>query len=1041
MAEKPRVLVLTDVSTWETDDHESLIRLFAHADMFEIEGLVMTTGYSISTLNKSPENGFINIIHGVVDAYEKDLPNLIKRSGQTGHAHDDDAQKIGYWPSADYLRKRIVVGSPNRGIKFIGDDNDSAGSELLIELADEKDDRPLWIGIWGGGNTLAQAIYKVKKDRSPTEFKMFLNKLRAYAITDQDRSYKGEGHEISSHGWIYKQTGSDLKFIWDESAWKQHNGMGKSRWNQYAEHIQNHGHMGSQYPKYKYGVEGDTPAFLYIMPNGLNDPEDPTQSSWGGNFVKKGGGLWREANSCAANFKQTYPAAFNNFAARMDWAKDGKGNRNPVLDLDGDKGLTVITKTLDQGASATLDASATTDPDGDDLKFKWWVQGDAGTYRGDVKLFDTSSSKVTVEVPADAKGQTFHVICEVTDDGTHNLSSYRRVIFKATGEAPKSATSAAAAKKKSKEPVAQEAHSNAAGGKTNSFASWLREYIPVQYAGAKIADHGHWWQAKVGEPVLQISWAEIPEKTLGVVHGLYPGKALFIAKPEPSAWSEVENVKYVDGVGYYVSAYNSETMGDWNVQGIAVVQYTGEESSAAEFSAAAAKTWKELAATSGVAFRQWLFEYLPAQYPNAEMADKTYWLQGKIGDKVGAYWTEWTDEDSTLKAMEAHNLVAGKSMFIEQKGDKKQDWADNPAVTHYEGGGYYISGYDPATMSDWDGKGLSVIQFDGDSKELARVIGMGWARRRSLSVSSSVPQNSCSTGGEPAAGEPYAPFPSNVVVTKVKHFDNMCWKIAAAGGTWYFENGETDGKTGFSSAFDQAGNDWIGNDRDRGYNKSSARGGRHEYRGWPNFGNGNFNHPQRSSHSKSWWVDSSGNEIAFDDKLEGDHLVMRSSNDKYDIEYHFFPSHAAIKVLKADDKYAFLFEGPIGGEQDASVDKDFYVLKDGKHRECREGGLGYLNPEFGNKFPSPFFYLEDSDPKDTQIWYAGVKNAGPESAGDEGWRQGSNMVIFSFGRDEDKRAYTGTDAVCVFGFFDKAEHSEISGFIESRLDAPFEVSK
>ena len=37
---KPRVVVLTDISTWETDDHESLIRFLAHADMFEIEGLV-----------------------------------------------------------------------------------------------------------------------------------------------------------------------------------------------------------------------------------------------------------------------------------------------------------------------------------------------------------------------------------------------------------------------------------------------------------------------------------------------------------------------------------------------------------------------------------------------------------------------------------------------------------------------------------------------------------------------------------------------------------------------------------------------------------------------------------------------------------------------------------------------------------------------------------------------------------------------------------------------------------------------------------------
>ncbi len=294
---------------------------------------------------------------------------------------------------------------------------------------------------------------------------------------------------------------------------------------------------------------------------------------------------------------------------------------------------------------------------------------------------------------------------------------------------------------------------------------------------------------------------------------------------------------------------------------------------------------------------------------------------------------------------------------------------------------------------------------------------------------------------EPVSGMPYTPFPNKVVVTKVRHFDNMCWKIAAAGGTWYFENGETDGKTGFSSAFDQAGNDWIGNDADRGYNKSPNAGGRHEYRGWPNFGEGNFDHPQRKSGATTRWVDAKGIDVVFNGKLEGDHLIMRSANASYEVEYHFFPSHAAIKVLKADNKYAFLFEGPIGGEQEASVEKDYYVLKDGKRREVKTGGLGYLEPEFGNKFPSPYFYLVDSDPKDTQVFYAGVKNAGPDLAGDEGWRQGTNMVIFSFGRDQDKRAYTGTDAVCVFGFQNKSDHKSLSRLIEARLKSPFKATK
>ncbi len=437
---KPRVVVLTDISRWEPDDHESLIRLLAHADMFEIEGLIISTGYSIKTLTKSPEKYFINIAHHVIDAYEKDLPNLMKRSGQSGHRFDGAQQELGYWPSAEYLRSRTMFGSLNRGKKFIGDDNDSPGSNHIIKLADENDPRPIWVTVWGGGNTVAQSIYRVKRDRSAKQFKTFLGKIRVYAITDQDRAYPvsvfkshsysaRSSHSYSAHGWMREQAGEDLLFIWDESAWKAHNSTGKRNWDQYAAHIQGRGHMGSQYPKYRYGVEGDTPSFLYLMPNGLNDPDEPAQCSWGGTFKGDESNLWQPSSSCRSFFGRFYSAAFNNFAARMDWAKDGAGNRNPVIVLDGDDGIGVMTKKPKRGATVTLDASQTSDPDGDKLIFKWWIQSDAGNYPGKVSLSNRNSNVLTVKVPHDSAGKRIHVICEVIDDGEHNLSAYRRIII------------------------------------------------------------------------------------------------------------------------------------------------------------------------------------------------------------------------------------------------------------------------------------------------------------------------------------------------------------------------------------------------------------------------------------------------------------------------------------------------------------------------------------------------------------------------------------------------------------------------------------
>src|SRR5690606_31952244 len=258
-----------------------------------------------------------------------------------------------------------------------------------------------------------------------------------YSITDQDRDQRTE-FSISSHQWMRKEFENDLFFIWDECAWKFQNGTGKKNWDEYATHIQNHGNLGKVYPKYKYGVEGDTPAFLHIIPNGLNDPNNPTQAGWGGYSVWQQG----EDNTthaytnhkgdtyaiCRKYLEHFYPATFNNFAARMDWANSGKGNKNPVVVINKNNGLKSITLKPQAGKRVKLNASKSYDPEGDSLTFKWWVQPEAGSFSQSIKIENETTDTATIEIPHNSAGKTFHVICEVTDNGTHNLTSYQRII-------------------------------------------------------------------------------------------------------------------------------------------------------------------------------------------------------------------------------------------------------------------------------------------------------------------------------------------------------------------------------------------------------------------------------------------------------------------------------------------------------------------------------------------------------------------------------------------------------------------------------------
>lgn len=444
--ERPRVVVTTD---GEADDRCSMIRFLLSSNEFEVEAIVNNN----SQFHWEGGEGW-NALHPVdwvkhqIDLYAEVYPQLAK--------HDPK------YPTPQQLLQRWKVGN----VGAVGEmETRTEGAVFISEiLLDRSDERPVWLQAWGGCSTIARALKIIQEDH-PERMEEVAERTRLFLIWEQDQTYQEyirpewERFQIPT---IISDQFDCMAYIWPKVLPEQQQAYFRSDWMR-PNILENHGPLCSSYEAVNdaFHAEGDTPAFLHCIPNGLRSVQSPDWGGWGGRYVKVRNNVWldpapsqdwkhptgrwtidnswskrlenaqsEEEKRLRSNYfrpmTRWLDAVQNDFAARADWCvKDYADANHPPRVVLKDR----LQRPVKTGEIVGLDASRTQDPDGDSLHFRWWLYREAGSYAGE---FAWGSAEAISEfsVPADAlPGQTLHLICEVRDSGVPALTRYQRVIL------------------------------------------------------------------------------------------------------------------------------------------------------------------------------------------------------------------------------------------------------------------------------------------------------------------------------------------------------------------------------------------------------------------------------------------------------------------------------------------------------------------------------------------------------------------------------------------------------------------------------------
>jgi len=458
----PRVVIISDIGN-EPDDQMSFVRLLLYSNELDIEAMIATT----STWQKKAAHP--ETMHQLIDTYAQVRPKLLLNAKG--------------WPEVADLASRVFTGQTAYGMEATGPGKTSDGARAILRAADRDDPRPLWICDWGGANTLAQALMDARTSRTPDQLARLIAKLRVYSISDQDDAGPWIRREFPDLFYIVSPstpTSGEYYFAtWTGISGDRYyrNGAGAdftTVTNEWLDvNIRRKGPLGKAYPRFMFIMEGDTPTFLGLIDNGLNAYRRPDWGGWGGRYILRlpygethpiwtqGGDEFsrltsqdtvtdadgKQYTSDQATIWRWREAFQNDFAARMSWTVEdyAHANHSPEVEVNGQPGTAPIVLDAVVGKPVLLDASHSHDPDdGQKLRYRWFHYAEAGASDANhavVTLTGVDSPQATVTptavcgplwlpfpMPCVGTGSA-HLILAVTDDGSPQLTSYRRIIL------------------------------------------------------------------------------------------------------------------------------------------------------------------------------------------------------------------------------------------------------------------------------------------------------------------------------------------------------------------------------------------------------------------------------------------------------------------------------------------------------------------------------------------------------------------------------------------------------------------------------------